>query len=76
LKKCLKHVSNEQAGICMISSEPAWAKGTGKITTQEIAEEARSFGKERLVKIVGEQLANSPQILDGGSMKAANAEID
>jgi triosephosphate isomerase len=68
--------SNEQAEICIIAYKPAWARGTGKITIQEIAREARAFVRERLAKIVGEKLANSLQILHGGSMKAANAEID
>lgn len=58
----------------VIAYEPVWAIGTGKTATPEMAQETHEFIREYLrSNAVTQDVAESIQILYGGSMKPANA---
>ena len=62
------------AGQVVISYEPVWAIGTGKIPTTEQVEEVHSFIRVELAKLLGQDTADNMQILYGGSVKPSNAK--
>jgi len=57
---------------CVVAYEPVWAIGTGRTASPEQAQEVHAF----IRGLVGERdatIADSLQLLNGGSMKASNA---
>jgi len=56
----------------VIAYEPVWAIGTGKTATPEQAQAVHRFIRGRIAS-VSAAVAQSVQILYGGSVKAANA---
>ena len=56
----------------IIAYEPAWAVGTGKTATTEVAEDACKFIRGVLAEIFGKDVAEELRILYGGSMKPSN----
>jgi triosephosphate isomerase len=71
----LRDVSSHQIRQITIAYEPVWAIGTGKTATPEIAQDAHSFIRMELGKMVGNEIAAGLSILYGGSMNASNAEL-
>lgn len=61
-----------QRGQLVIAYEPVWAIGTGRTATPEQAQAVHAVIRQRLADY-DSSLAESTQILYGGSMKAANA---
>ncbi len=59
-------------GVAAIAYEPVWAIGTGKVATNEQAQEVHAAIRQRLVSTSAE-LARVTRILYGGSVKADNA---
>jgi len=59
-------------GYGVIAYEPVWAIGTGKVATQEQAQEVHAAIRQRLSGVSAE-LAGVTRILYGGSVKADNA---
>jgi triosephosphate isomerase len=57
----------------VIAYEPVWAIGTGKVATDEQAQEVHKAIREKLVGL-DKNIAENLQILYGGSMKADNAK--
>ena len=58
----------------VIAYEPVWAIGTGKTATPEMAQTTHKFIRQHLrANAATQALADSIQILYGGSMKPANA---
>jgi triosephosphate isomerase len=57
----------------VIAYEPVWAIGTGRVATPDQADEAHAAIRQALVKIAGEDRAQSTPILYGGSVKPENA---
>jgi triosephosphate isomerase (TIM) len=63
---------NEKPGFGVIAYEPVWAIGTGKVASNEQAQEVHAAIREQLKKTSAE-LADVTRILYGGSVKADNA---
>lgn len=57
----------------VIAYEPVWAIGTGKTATPEMAQNVHVFIRKMLAK-ESQGIANSVQILYGGSVKGSNAK--
>jgi triosephosphate isomerase len=57
----------------VIAYEPVWAIGTGKVATDEQAQEVHAFIREVLAEVFGAATADATRILYGGSMKPGNA---
>jgi len=60
-------------GKCVIAYEPVWAIGTGKTATPQQAQDVHAFIRAKL-SALSTHIADSVQILYGGSMNAANAK--
>ena len=58
----------------VIAYEPVWAIGTGKVATDEQAQEVHAFIRGVLREMFGADIAEATRILYGGSMKPANAK--
>ena len=69
----LKDVSAEDMKNVIIAYEPVWAIGTGLTATPEQAEETCGVIRQTLVKLYGEDVAESVTIQYGGSMNEKNA---
>lgn len=68
----------EKAGIAsfakaVIAYEPVWAIGTGKVATDEQAQEVHAYIRQLMASKAAE-IAEGMQILYGGSVKPGNAE--
>ena len=57
----------------VIAYEPVWAIGTGKVATDEQAQEVHAFIRATLAEVFGADVAAKTRILYGGSMKPGNA---
>ena len=68
----LAAVDDSRLGEVVIAYEPIWAIGTGRTATDEQAQEACAFIRERLASR-DDDAARAARILYGGSMKPANA---
>ncbi|MDD4096601.1 MAG: triose-phosphate isomerase [Oscillospiraceae bacterium] len=64
-----------ESKLCQITIayEPIWAIGTGKVATDEQAEEVCAFVRKTLGEFYSEEAAANQTIQYGGSMNAANA---
>jgi triosephosphate isomerase len=70
LKAALEGVSAD-ADI-VVAYEPVWAIGTGKVATEEQAEQVCAALRGALVEALGSAAAERTRILYGGSVKASN----
>ena len=68
----IEHCGVDMLGEGVIAYEPVWAIGTGKTATPEQAQEVHAFIRAR-VAASSAAVAESLQILYGGSMKPDNA---
>jgi triosephosphate isomerase len=68
----LANVDGGRLGDVVIAYEPIWAIGTGRTATDEQAQEAVAFIRERLAERDADGAA-AARILYGGSMKPGNA---
>ena len=57
----------------VVAYEPVWAIGTGKVASNEQAQEVHAFVRSILKDLFGAAVADATRILYGGSMNAANA---
>jgi triosephosphate isomerase len=57
----------------VIAYEPVWAIGTGKVASNEQAQEVHAFVRSILKSLFDGETADATRILYGGSMNAANA---
>ena len=69
----LAGLTAEQMKGVVIAYEPVWAIGTGKVATDEQAQEVHAFIRKTLTAIFGIAIAAATRILYGGSMKPDNA---
>lgn len=69
----LKGVSSDLYKEIVIAYEPVWAIGTGKTASPAQAESAHQFLREWVANQCNSQIAESLQILYGGSVKPENA---
>ena len=72
-KIAFRDISAEDAKKCIIAYEPVWAIGTGKVATDEQAEEVNAAIREVVRDIYGDDVADEIVIQYGGSMNAKNA---
>jgi len=63
----------EKTHLITIAYEPIWAIGTGKVATDEQAQEVCAFIRGLVAKIYDEQTAAAIRIQYGGSVNAKNA---
>ena len=68
----IDHCGVDMLGEGVIAYEPVWAIGTGKTATPEQAQEVHAFIRNRVANSSAE-VAETLQILYGGSMKPDNA---
>lgn len=69
VEAALANVPAEKLGDVVIAYEPVWAIGTGKVATNEMAQEACAF----IRSLLDPSAADKVRILYGGSMKPENA---
>ncbi len=74
IRAALKGIETGKLGFITIAYEPIWAIGTGKVATNEQAQEACAFIRGVIAELYGEDAANSIRILYGGSVTAATAQ--
>ncbi len=72
IKLDLWSVTAEQVKDVVIAYEPVWAIGTGKVATDEQAQEVCAFIRAQLAKLYGQDVADAVTIQYGGSMNAKN----
>jgi triosephosphate isomerase len=69
VEAALANVPADKLGDVVIAYEPVWAIGTGKVATNEMAQEACAY----IRSLLDPAAADSVRILYGGSMKPENA---
>ncbi len=69
----LAGVAADQLDNLILAYEPVWAIGTGKVATDEQAQEVHAGIRALLAKLYCPKCADAMRILYGGSMKPANA---
>jgi len=69
----LAGLTAEQMKNVVIAYEPVWAIGTGKVATDDQAQEVHAFIRKNLTAIFGIVTAEATRILYGGSMNPTNA---
>lgn len=67
------HLNGHCISEIVVAYEPVWAIGTGKVATDEQAQEVHAFIRAELAKRFGVETAETVRILYGGSMKPGNA---
>ena len=72
-KVAFRDISADDAKKCIIAYEPVWAIGTGKVATDDQAEEVNAAIREVVRGIYGDDVADEIVIQYGGSMNAGNA---
>ncbi len=69
----LQGIPAERMGHVTIAYEPIWAIGTGKVASDEQAQEVCFFIRNIVRDLYGEEVAANQRILYGGSVNAKNA---
>jgi len=72
LKVGLAGISGSFIEKIVIAYEPVWAIGTGKVASNEQAQEMHRFIRDTIVKMYNNEFANSIRIQYGGSVKPDN----
>jgi triosephosphate isomerase len=76
-RQCLRAfhaISAKKAAKLVVAYEPAWAIGTGKNATPQIACEAHALVRGEAAKAFGQPFADNLRILYGGSVKPENCQ--
>lgn len=69
----LAGLTTHQMARIVIAYEPVWAIGTGKVATNEQAQDAHAFIRRKIASLFGENVAGAILIQYGGSVKPDNA---
>jgi len=72
LTKGLQGLNEGDLGKLIVAYEPVWAIGTGKIATDDQAQDVHSFLRSLLKNNFGDSFSQSVKILYGGSVKPGN----
>jgi len=64
----------EAMGGVVVAYEPVWAIGTGKVASNEQAQEAHAFVRGVLSELFATEVAAATRILYGGSVKPDNVD--
>lgn len=70
----LKDLTAEQMKTVVVAYEPVWAIGTGKVASDEQAQEVHAFIRGLLAELYDAQTAAATRILYGGSVKPGNVD--
>jgi len=70
----LKDLTSKQMQTVVVAYEPVWAIGTGKVATDEQAQEVHAFIRGLLAELYDAQTAAATRILYGGSVKPGNVD--
>ena len=70
----LKDLTAKQMQTVVVAYEPVWAIGTGKVATDEQAQEVHAFIRGLLADLYDAQTAAATRILYGGSVKPGNVD--
>jgi len=70
----LKDLTTRQIQTVVVAYEPVWAIGTGKVATDEQAQEVHAFIRGLLAELYDPQTAAATRILYGGSVKPGNVD--
>ena len=70
----LKDLTAKQMQTVVVAYEPVWAIGTGKVATDEQAQEVHAFIRGLLAELYDAQTAAATRILYGGSVKPGNVD--
>lgn len=73
LEGSIFQLSREDAAKLVIAYEPVWAIGTGRTASPDQAQETHAFIRKTLANHFDQELADSLEILYGGSVKPGNA---
>jgi len=73
ITEAFTEISPVKMGFVTIAYEPIWAIGTGKVATDDQAQEVCAFIRGIIKDLYGETIAQSTRILYGGSVSAASA---
>jgi triosephosphate isomerase len=76
-RQCLRafnKVSAKKAASLVVAYEPAWAIGTGKNATPQLAADAHVIIRAQAAESFGQEFARKLRILYGGSVKPENAQ--
>jgi triosephosphate isomerase len=68
----LRPLKPEEVARMVVSYEPVWAIGTGRVATPDQAEEVQAFLRKRIASSHGDDAAEAVRILYGGSVNPAN----
>ncbi|MEE4165068.1 MAG: triose-phosphate isomerase [Desulfocapsaceae bacterium] len=74
IRSGLEQVSARQMEKVVIAYEPVWAIGTGKIASNEQAQETHAFIRGLIVRLFEKGVADDLRILYGGSVKPVNID--
>jgi triosephosphate isomerase len=69
----LAGITAEQMAKLVVAYEPVWAIGTGKVATEQQAQEAHAFVRKTVAGLFGKTVADALIIQYGGSVKSDNA---
>jgi triosephosphate isomerase len=72
VERALRPLKPEEVARMIISYEPVWAIGTGRVATPDQAEEVQAFLRKRIAISHGDGPAEAVRILYGGSVNPAN----
>jgi triosephosphate isomerase len=71
-ERALRALRPEEVARIVVSYEPVWAIGTGRVATPVQAEEVQEFLRRRIAVSHGEDAADTLRILYGGSVNPDN----
>jgi len=74
IRGAFEGLSQKEAEKVVIAYEPVWAIGTGKTATPKQANDVHRFIREKLSALYSEKVAQSINILYGGSVKPENSK--
>lgn len=74
LKGGLEGISATQFAPVIVAYEPVWAIGTGKVATDQQAQEAHAFIRGVLAELYGKGVSDKTRVLYGGSVKPENVK--
>jgi triosephosphate isomerase len=72
VEAALRPLKPEEVARMVVSYEPVWAIGTGKVATPEQAQEVQAYLRKRIALSHGDEPARAVRILYGGSVTPDN----
>jgi triosephosphate isomerase len=72
VERALRPLKAEEVARMVVSYEPVWAIGTGRVATPDQAEEVQAFLRKRIAISHGDDAAEAVRVLYGGSVNPAN----